>query len=72
MTIKFDLGHDLERWGVWIYRIVTGVTSDIGVPSTRLVADDVMSSVIRNTLSVWWRLFHVHSLVRVLETKRMK
>ena len=37
MTIKFDLGHDLERWGVRIYRIVTGVTSDVGVPSIRLV-----------------------------------
>ena len=37
MTIKFDLGHDLERWGVRIYRIVTGVTSDVGVPSNRLV-----------------------------------
>ena len=49
-----------------------GVTSDLGVPSTRLVADDVMSSVIRNTLSVWWRLFHVHSLVKAFETKRMK
>ena len=24
-------------WGVWIYRIVTGVTSDVGVPSTYLV-----------------------------------
>ena len=37
VTIKFDLGHDLERWGVRIYRIVTGMTSDVGVPSTRLV-----------------------------------
>ena len=37
VTIKFDLGLDLERWGVRIYRIVTGVTSDVGVPSTRLV-----------------------------------
>ena len=34
MTIKFDLGHDLERWGVRIYRIVT---SDVGVLSTYLV-----------------------------------
>ena len=40
MTIKFDLGHDLERWGVRIYRTVTGVTSDVGVPSTRLVGSD--------------------------------
>ena len=37
MTTKFDHGHDLERWGLRIYRIVTGVTSDVGVPSTRLV-----------------------------------
>ena len=37
MTTKFDHGHDLERWGVRIYRIVTGVTSDVGVPWTRLV-----------------------------------
>ena len=37
MTIKFHIGHDLERWGVRICRIVTGVTSGVGVPSTRLV-----------------------------------
>ena len=37
MTIKFDIDHDLERWGVRIYWIVTGVTSDVGVPLTRLV-----------------------------------
>ena len=37
MTIRFDIGHDLERWGVRIYRIMTGVTSDVGMPSTRLV-----------------------------------
>ena len=32
MAIKFDLGHDLEKWGVKIYRIVNEVTSDVGVP----------------------------------------
>ena len=37
MTIKFDLGNDLERWGVGIYQIVTGVSSDVGVPLTPLV-----------------------------------
>ena len=31
MTIKFDLGHDLERWGVKIYRIVMGVASDVNL-----------------------------------------
>ena len=55
MTIRFDLGHDLDlefsrsnmkfaisqpkvvrRSGVRIYQIVTGVTSDVGVPSTHL------------------------------------
>ena len=36
MTIKFHVGHDLERWGVRICQIVTGVTSDVGVPSTPL------------------------------------
>ena len=34
MTIKFDLGHDLESRGVRIYQIVTGVTSDFGVPDS--------------------------------------
>ena len=38
MTIKFDFGHDLEKWGVTIYQIVTGVTSDVGMPSTHLVS----------------------------------
>ena len=48
----FDLGHDLDIWisrsyvilTIWwprssvrIYQIVTGVTSDVGVPSTHLV-----------------------------------
>ena len=37
MTIKFHVGHDLEMWGVRICRIVTRVTSGVGVPSTRLV-----------------------------------
>ena len=37
VSIGFDLGHDLERQDGRIYRIVTGVTSDVGVPSTRLV-----------------------------------
>ena len=37
MTIKFHVSHDLERWGVKICRIVTGVTSGVGVPSTHLV-----------------------------------
>ena len=37
VTIEFDLGHDLERWGIRIYRIVTGVTSDVGMLATRLV-----------------------------------
>ena len=52
VTNGFDLGHDLDIWifkvkcdldhwwprsGVRIYQIVTGVTSDVGVPSTHLV-----------------------------------
>ena len=37
MTIKFHVGHDLERWGVRICRLVTGVSSGVGVPSTSLV-----------------------------------
>ena len=47
MAFSFDLGHDLDltmtmtiwwpRSGVWIYQIVTGVTSVVGVPSTHLV-----------------------------------
>ena len=37
VTIRFDLCHDLERCGVRIYQIVTGVTSDVDVPLTRLV-----------------------------------
>ena len=37
MTTKFDLGRDLERWGVRICQIVTEVTSDVGLPSTCLV-----------------------------------
>ena len=37
MTIKFHVGHDLERWGVRICLIVAGLTSGVGVPSTRLV-----------------------------------
>ena len=46
MTIKFDLGQDLERWDVRINRIVTGVTSDVGVPSTRLVFKSIISEQI--------------------------
>ena len=38
--IRFDLGHDLERWHGRIYRIVTGMTSDVGMPPTRLVRYD--------------------------------
>ena len=52
VTIGFDLGHDLDlefmefaisqpkvvrRSGVRVYHIVTGVTSDVGMPSTDLV-----------------------------------
>ena len=37
MTIKFDLGNDIETWGARIYQIVTVVTSDIGMPLTWLV-----------------------------------
>ena len=37
MTIEFDFSHDIERWGVRIYWIVTVVTSNVGVSSTRLV-----------------------------------
>ena len=40
MTMKFNLGHGIEGWGIGIYRIVTGVTSDFGVPSTNLVVYD--------------------------------
>ena len=29
VTIRFYLGHNLERWGVSVSRIVTGVTSDV-------------------------------------------
>ena len=32
--------HDLEKWGVRIYWIVTVVTSNVGVSSTRLVYTD--------------------------------
>ena len=31
VTIRFYLGHNLERWGVSVYRIVSGVTSDVSV-----------------------------------------
>ena len=31
------LTYGLTWWGGWMYRIVTGVTSDVGVPSTYLV-----------------------------------
>ena len=34
--------------------------------------DDVMSSVIRNTLSLWWRLFQVDNPARKLQIKLMK
>ena len=44
LTIEYDLGHDIERWGVRIYRIVTGVTLDVGVPSTRLVLKSIVDS----------------------------
>ena len=37
LTIECDLGHDIERWNVRIYRIVPGGTSDVSVPSTFLV-----------------------------------
>ena len=37
VTIVFDLGHDLESWGVRIYLKVTRVTSDVTVLSTHLV-----------------------------------
>ena len=50
MAFSFDLGHDLDltmtmtiwwpRSGVWIYQIVTGVTSVVGVPSTHLVKSE--------------------------------
>ena len=31
-------------WGGWMYRIVTGVTSNVGVPSTYLVKDMISAS----------------------------
>ena len=34
--------------------------------------DDVMSSVTRNTLSLWWRLFQVDNAARKLQIKLMK
>ena len=37
VTVGFDFDHNLERWCLKIYRIVTGVTSDVGMPSTHLV-----------------------------------
>ena len=37
MAVEFDLDHDLERWGLRIYRIVTVVTSNGNMPSTRQV-----------------------------------
>ena len=29
MAIEFDLGHDIETWGVRISQVVTGMTSDV-------------------------------------------
>ena len=37
MTIEFDIGHDLEKWGIRIYRKMTRVTSDVDLSSIRLV-----------------------------------
>ena len=52
----FDLGHDIDIWifkviwwprsGIRIYQIVTGVTSDVGVPSTHLVLYAVLCRIV--------------------------
>ena len=44
------------RSGVWIYQIVTGVTSVVGVPSTHLVHDGCEQGVDKHVLGLqhWW------------------
>ena len=57
MTIKLDLVHDFESWGVRINRIVSGVNSDVGVPPTRLAMNTFLSAEnrlsCRNRREMW-------------------
>ena len=56
MTIKFDFGHGIEKWGIRIYQIVTGVTSDVDVPSTHLVLTvnifQVLNTIFKNVFKI--------------------
>ena len=40
--------------GVWIYQIVTGVTSVVGVPSTHLVWNAIREFVTEKLIQLWW------------------
>ena len=82
-----SLLHNLEIFKLkpWQQKFIESVQSSIkkrivGFPkrshhSALLQAvniDDVMSSVTRNTLSLWWRLFQVDNSARKLQIKLMK
>ena len=64
------------RSGVWIYQVVTGVTSVVGVPSTHLVFSPIANftwtsmSVVRETLTHslllnWRHAFHLYEYLNV-------
>ena len=42
------------RSGVWIYQVLTGVTSVVGVPSTHLVWNAIGVFVTEKLLQLWW------------------
>ena len=45
MTMTVTYGK--PWWGGWMYHIVTGVTSEVGVPSTYLVSEGVGACLVR-------------------------
>ena len=50
----YRLNSRPQMWPmVWIYQIVTGVTSVVGVPSTHLVGSDIVLVPIRRQAIIW-------------------